>query len=384
MVDVTVVEAVRQLVKSAIAPRASMIEREDQFPHDVLQAYRAAGLLTLAFDEEARGVGATLPTMCAVIREIARTSPACATILLGHTTACLAMRMAGAAGALEAVAKQFPNRPAFLGICITEPESGSDVASIRTAADPDGAGWILRGQKRFVTNGPEADAFVVLARTAPRDQELHHLSLFLVDRRAEGVSVGRPERKLGLRGSSTADVTFTDVRVPPHHLIGEAGSGFGYVMKTLDRTRTIVAALAVGIAEGALDQAVRYSQVRKQFGRPIGEFQGIRFALADMAARVAAAAALTREAAEAVEGQVPTASLFASMAKLCATETASRVAADAVQVLGGYGVMADYGVERFMRDAKVTEIYEGTNQIQRVIIARELMALVAEGTAVAF
>lgn len=384
MVDMAVVGVAQRLIESEIAPRALAIEQSDAFPGDVLKAYREAGFLTIAFGSDNGGIDANLPTLCTVIREIAKTSPACATILLGHTTASLALVMAGGATAVEAVMDRFAHRPAFMGICITEPESGSDVASIRTEARKERGGWVLRGQKRFVTNGPEAEAFVVLARTESAGEAPNHLSLFLVDRRASGISVGPPERKLGLRGSSTADVVFADVPISEDDLVGERGHGFHHVMRTLDRTRTIVAALAVGIAEGAFRAAIQYSRVRKQFGRPIGDFQGIRFLLADMAARIAAASSLTMRAAEAVDEQEPSAGLFASMAKLVATETAVRVASDAVQVLGGYGVMADYGVERFLRDAKVTEIYEGTNQIQRVVIARHLLSEAAEGGLVSF
>lgn len=362
-----------RFVSERIAPRALEIDQDDVFPWDILKAYSDLGYLSMMVPEEHGGAAADLQTLCQIIEIIASVSPAAATILLGHTTAVIALLMAAPPAILARTLFCEPDPPRFLAIGITEPDAGSDVQAVRTKAIQTDKGWILNGHKRFVTNGEAAQAYLILARTGKLSERPRHLSLFLVEREAKGLGIGRAERKIGLHGSSTTDVILDDVRLGADSLVGEIGGGFATIMNTLERTRVVVAMIGVGIAHGALDAAVSYARKREAFGRPIGAFQGLQFLLADMATRVEAARSLTQQAIRRITKGSDDATATAAMAKMFATDMALMVAADAVQVLGGYGCIEDYGVERFLRDAKITQVYEGTNQIQRLIVAQSLL-----------
>jgi alkylation response protein AidB-like acyl-CoA dehydrogenase len=256
--------------------------------------------------------------------------------------------------------------------CLSEPEAGSDAVAMKTRAVRDGDDWVLNGVKRWITNAGVSEFYTVLAVTDP-DEGSRGISAFVVERSDEGVSFGAKEKKLGIKGSPTREVYLDNVRLPGDRMIGSEGTGFETAMKTLDHTRVTIAAQAVGVAQGALDVAVGYAQQRQQFGRSIGEFQGLQFLLADMGMRVEAARQLTYAAAGRSERLDPDLTFFGAAAKCFASDVAMDVTTNAVQVLGGYGYTRDYPVERMMRDAKITQIYEGTNQVQRIVIARQLL-----------
>ncbi|MGA9746907.1 MAG: acyl-CoA dehydrogenase family protein, partial [Nocardioides sp.] len=258
--------------------------------------------------------------------------------------------------------------------CLSEPEAGSDAAAMRTRAVREGEDWVLHGTKRWITNAGVSEFYTVFAVTDPDAKKGTGISAFVVEKSDEGVSFGAPEKKLGIKGSPTREVYLDNVRVPADRMIGEEGTGFTTAMKVLDHTRVTIAAQAVGIAQGALDYALDYAKERQQFGKPIADFQGLQFMLADMGMKVEAARQLTYAAAGRSERGDADLTFFGAAAKCFASDTAMQVTVDAVQVLGGYGFTRDYPVERMMRDAKITQIYEGTNQVQRIVMARQLLA----------
>jgi alkylation response protein AidB-like acyl-CoA dehydrogenase len=261
---------------------------------------------------------------------------------------------------------------AMFSYCLSEPEAGSDAAGMRTKAVRDGDHWVLNGAKRWITNAGESEYYTTMAVTDP-GKGSKGITAFVVEKADPGVSFGAPERKLGIKGSPTREVFYDDVRIPAMRIIGEEGQGFAVAMKTLDHTRITIGAQAIGVAQGALDNAVAYMKERKQFGKPISDFQGLQFMLADMAMQIEAARALTYQAAAKSERDEPDVGYFGAAAKAFASDVAMKVTTDAVQLLGGYGYVKDYPLERMMRDAKITQIYEGTNQIQRLVIARALI-----------
>ena len=258
--------------------------------------------------------------------------------------------------------------------CLSEPEAGSDAVAMTTRAVRDGDHWVLNGVKRWITNAGVSEYYTVMAVTDPREARPRGISAFVVEKSDEGVSFGAPEKKLGIKGSPTREVYLDNVRIPADRMIGAEGTGFETAMRTLDHTRVTIAAQAVGVAQGALDFALAYAQERQQFGKPIADFQGLQFLLADMGMKVEAARQLTYAAAGRSERNDPDLTFFGAAAKCFASDVAMEVTTDAVQVLGGYGYTRDYPVERMMRDAKITQIYEGTNQVQRIVMARQLLA----------
>jgi alkylation response protein AidB-like acyl-CoA dehydrogenase len=366
-------DTIRQLVFERIAPRAADIDREAEFPEDIRQLLADNEVLALPFPAEHGGVGADLLTQCLAIEQIARACVTSSLILSVHALASLPLLLAGTK---EQQARLVPDLAAgrkLAALALTEPEAGSDAAALRTRAIKEGDGYHLSGTKRFITNGSVAGLITVFAVTDPDAPRHQRISCFAVEVPADGFKVSRLEHKLGIRGSPTAELSFDGVRVPAENLIGSEGQGWELAMKTLDRSRPGIAAQAVGIAQGALDAAAQYARERKQFGQRIGEFQMIQGMLADMDARTEAARQLTYKACVEIEAGAADASRWASVAKLIAGDTAMAVTTDAVQVLGGYGYTDDYPVERMMRDAKITQIYEGTQQIQRLVVARSLL-----------
>jgi alkylation response protein AidB-like acyl-CoA dehydrogenase len=366
-------DTIRQLVFERIAPRAADIDREAEFPEDIRQLLADNEVLALPFPAEHGGVGADLLTQCLAIEQIARACVTSSLILSVHALASLPLLLAGTK---EQQARLVPDLAAgrkLAALALTEPEAGSDAAALRTRAIKEGDGYHLSGTKRFITNGSVAGLITVFAVTDPDAPRHQRISCFAVEVPADGFKVSRLEPKLGTRGSPTAELSFDGVRVPAENLIGSEGQGWELAMKTLDRSRPGIAAQAVGIAQGALDAAAQYARERKQFGQRIGEFQMIQGMLAGMDARTEAARQLTYKACVEIEAGAADASRWASVAKLIAGDTAMAVTTDAVQVLGGYGYTDDYPVERMMRDAKITQIYEGTQQIQRLVIARALL-----------
>jgi alkylation response protein AidB-like acyl-CoA dehydrogenase len=359
----------REIAQREIAPAAAAEEEAARFPRDTFALIGEAGLLGLPYLEEHGGGGQPYEVYLQVVEELAA---ARLTVGLGvsvHTLACYAV------AAFGTKQQRADHLPAMLGgsllgaYCLSEPTSGSDAASLRTRAVRDGDTWTIDGTKAWITHGGVADFYTVLARSG--GEGAHGISAYLVPGDAPGLSAAAPERKMGMKGSPTAQVHFDGVTVPDTRRIGDEGQGFAIALAALDSGRLGIAACAVGVAQAALDAAVAYTQERRQFDRPIADFQGLRFMLADMATGIEAARALYLTAAR-LRDAGQSFSQQAAMAKLFCTDTAMRVTTDAVQLLGGYGYTADFPVERYMREAKVLQIVEGTNQIQRMVIARHL------------
>ncbi len=367
-------DAVRELARERIAPRAAEIDRSAEFPWDLKELLATQDILGLPYPAEYGGLGGDLLTCCLAIEAL---SAACATtglILAVHELASLPIVMAGTD---EQKARWLPDLAAgrtLIAFALTEAGAGSDAGSIATRAVRDGDGYVLTGTKRFISHGSVADLVTVFAVTDPAGKRNRNLSCFVVERGTAGFSVGRLEHKMGIRGSPTAELMFDDVRIPATNLIGAEGEGFALAMRTFERSRPGIAAQAVGIAQGAIDIAAKYATERIQFGRPIGEFQMVQGLLADMDAATEAARSLLYTACAAIEAGDGDAGRWAAVCKLVAGDAAMRVTTDAVQVLGGYGYLDEFPVERMMRDAKITQLYEGTQQIQRLVVARSLLA----------
>ncbi len=366
-------DTIRALADERIAPRAAEIDRTGEFPWDVKELLASQDILALPFPEAYGGLGGELLPLCLAIEQLSR---ACAT-----TGLMLAVQGLGAlplllGGSEEQRARWIPDLAAgrrLIAFALTEPEAGSDPSAIRTKAVRDGDEYVISGTKRFITHGSVADIIAVFAMTDPEGPRHRRLSCLMVEADRPGFRVERVEHKMGIRGSPTAELSFDAVRVPADHLVGQEGDGFDLAMRTFERSRPGIAAQAVGIAQGALEVAARYARERRQFGRPIGEFQMVGAMRADMDAATEAARQLLYTACQEIDAGVPDAARWAAIAKLVAGDAAMRVTTDAVQVLGGYGYIDDYPVERMMRDAKITQLYEGTQQIQRLVVARALL-----------
>ncbi|MFJ8156528.1 acyl-CoA dehydrogenase family protein [Streptomyces sp. NPDC094468] len=363
------ISLVREIAQREIAPRAAEEEDAGRFPREVFTLLSASGLLGLPYDAEYGGGEQPYEVYLQVLEELAA---ARLTVGLGVSVHTLASYALAAYGTKQ---QQVEHLSAILGggllgaYCLSEPASGSDAASLRTKAVRDGDGWVINGTKAWITHGGIADFYTVMARTGAEGS--HGITAFLVPGDAEGLSAAVPEKKMGMKGSPTAQVHFDDVRVPDERRLGEEGQGFAIALSALDSGRLGIAACAVGLAQAALDEAVAYATGRRQFGHPIADFQGLRFMIADMATQIEAGRALYLAAARLRDAGLPFAKQ-AAMAKLHCTDTAMKVTTDAVQILGGYGYTADFPAERYMREAKVLQIVEGTNQIQRMVIARHV------------
>src|SRR5690349_1403045 len=364
-------EAVRALADDKIAPRAADVDRTSEFPWDVYEALVKADFHAVHIPSGYGGAGADALATAIVIEEVARACASSSLIPAVNKLGTMPLLIAGSASLKERYLPKVASGEAMFSYCLSEPEAGSDAASMTTRAVRDGDHWVLNGVKRWITNAGVSEFYTVFAVTDPTARS-RGISAFVVEKSDEGVSFGAPEKKLGIKGSPTREVYFDNVRIPADRMIGEEGTGFATAMKTLDHTRVTIAAQALGIAQGALDYAKGYVQERKQFGKPIADFQGIQFMLADMAMKIAAARALTYQAAAASERGDKDLTFQGAAAKCYASDIAMEVTTDAVQLLGGYGYTRDYPVERMMRDAKITQIYEGTNQVQRIVMARNL------------
>ena len=364
----------RQLAESRIAPRAAQYDRTGEFPWDVVQLYREQGLFSLCVPERYGGAGTDLLTLVVVIEELARVDATAALILAVQGLGALPILIGGSEEQKRRWLPDLARGERLAAFALTEPEAGSDAAALRTRARRTADGWVLEGTKRFITHGSIADLVVVFAQAEPARGH-RGITCFVVERGTPGLTVARLEEKMGLHASPTAELVFDGCFVPDDHRLGQVGKGFPIAMATLDRSRLAIAAQALGLAQGALDYAIRYLKERRQFGRYLAEFQGLQFMVADMATQVEAARQLLYYACRLIDEHgydrlPPEVNRYAAMAKLFCSDTAMRVTTDAVQLLGGYGYIKDHPVERMMRDAKVTQIYEGTNQIQRLVIAR--------------
>jgi alkylation response protein AidB-like acyl-CoA dehydrogenase len=366
-------DAVRVLADERVAPRAAEVDRTGEFPEDLRRLLADHDILALPFPEAHGGLGGELLPVCLAVEQLSRACATTGLILAVQELGSLPITLAGTD---EQRARWFPalaSGDQLIAFALTEAEAGSDAAAIRTTARRDGDAYVIDGAKRFISQGSVADLIVVFAVTAPEAPRHERLSTFVVEVPADGFSVSRLEHKMGIRGSPTAELAFDGVRVPLANRLGEEGDGFGIAMRTLDRSRPGIAAQAVGIAQGALEVATAYAKERRQFGQRIGDFQQIAAMLADMDAATEAARQLLYRACVEIDAGAPDAARWSAMCKLVAGDTAMRVTTDAVQVLGGYGYIDEFPVERMMRDAKITQLYEGTQQIQRLVIARALL-----------
>ncbi|MFD5573096.1 acyl-CoA dehydrogenase [Streptomyces cadmiisoli] len=364
-------DAVRSLAEAKIAPYAAVVDEEARFPQEALEALVANDLHAVHVPEEYGGAGADALATVIVIEEVARVCASSSLIPAVNKLGSLPVLLSGSDDLKKRYMAPLAKGDAMFSYCLSEPDAGSDAAGMKTKAVLDGDHYVLNGVKRWITNAGVSDYYTVMAVTDPAKRS-KGISAFVVEKSDEGVSFGAPEKKLGIKGSPTREVYLDNVRIPADRMIGEEGTGFATAMKTLDHTRITIAAQALGIAQGALDYAKGYVRERKQFGKPIADFQGIQFMLADMAMKIEAARQLTYAAAAKSERGDADLTFQGAAAKCFASDVAMEVTTDAVQLLGGYGYTRDYPVERMMRDAKITQIYEGTNQVQRIVMARNL------------
>ena len=363
-------ESVRALATKKIAPFAKAVDEESLFPQEAFEALQSADLAAAHVDSKYGGQGADALATVIIIEEVARVCGSSSLIPAVNKLGSLPLILAGSSELKEKYLTQLAAGKGF-SYCLSESEAGSDAAAMKTKAVKSGSDWIISGSKKWISNAGFSDFYTVLAQTDPA-LGAKGITAFVIEKSDAGVSFGAHEKKMGFRGSPTREVYFDSVKISDDRRLGEVGYGFGLAMKTLDHTRITIAAQALGIAQGAFEVATKYSHERKQFGKEIFDFQGVQFMLADMAMNIAAARTLTYSAAVKSERGEKDLTFFSAAAKCFATDVAMNVTTDAVQVLGGYGYVSDYPVERMMRDAKLTQIYEGTNQVQRVVMARHL------------
>jgi len=366
-------EAIRPVCENKIAPPAADVDDKSRFPQEALDALIEAGMQAPHVDEQYGGMGIDALGTCIVIEEVARV---CASSSLIPAVNKLGSMPVILGGGEEIKAKYLPklaSGEAMFSYGLSEREAGSDTASMKTKAKRDGDHYVLNGQKSWITNAGESEFYTVLAVTDPDGERGRNISAFVVEKSDEGFSFGEPERKLGIKGSPTRELHFDNCRIPADRIVGAEGEGLKIALRTLDHTRVTIGAQAVGIAQGALDYAVGYVKERQQFGKAIAEFQAIQFMLADMAMKVETARQMVYVAAAKSERQDADLSFFGAAAKCFASDVAMEVTTDAVQLLGGAGYVKDFPVERMMRDAKITQIYEGTNQIQRLVMGRAVL-----------
>ncbi|QSB04873.1 acyl-CoA dehydrogenase family protein [Natronoglycomyces albus] len=376
--DYTVIrQATREVCDAEVAPRATEADESAQFPQKSYEALRAADLHAPHIPEQYGGAGLDALGTAIVIEEIARACASSSLIPAVNKLGTMPIMLGGSEELKQKYLPKVAAGEAMFSYCLSEPEAGSDAGSMTTKAVRDGEEWVLNGVKRWITNAGTSDYYTVFAVTDP-GKGSKGISAFVVEKNDQGVSFGAPEHKLGIKASPTREVYFDQVRIPADRLIGAEGEGFKLAMRTLDHTRVTIAAQALGIAQGALDYAAGYSTERQQFGKPISSFQGLQFKMADAAMNITAARQLTYAAAAKSERGDDDVTYFGATAKCFASDTAMQVTVEAVQILGGYGYTRDYPVERMMRDAKITQIYEGTNEVQRIVIARQLLGAIGE------
>jgi alkylation response protein AidB-like acyl-CoA dehydrogenase len=369
-----ILDTVRRIAAREIAPRAAELDETAGFPHHAVAAFAENGVLNPLLPSRYGGVELGFLTFSLILEEIARVCASSALLLIAQSDGMLPILHGGSEALKERYLSRLGGESGQLtALAATEPSAGSDIVSMRTRATRKGAKYIVNGQKCFITNGSVADFFVLYAYTDP-SRGPRGISAFVVEKGFPGLVYGKNENKMGMRGSINSELFFEDMEVPAENLVGEEGGGFMNLMRTLAMSRLFCAAQAVGIAQGALEHAIAYARERVQFGKPIAELSPIQFMVADMAAAVESSRLLTRKAAILFdEGDETSGGTTAAMAKFLASDTAMRVTTDAVQILGGYGYMKDYPVERMMRDAKLTQIYTGTNQIMRLVAGRDLL-----------
>ena len=365
-------QSIRELVEDKIAPRAAEIDEADEYPWDIDDLLVRNGFAGVSYPEEYGGAGGGAIDLCILVEEISRACAGVSLIPAVNKLGAIPVLIAGTNDQKKKVCTGITNGEHRMSYCLTEPGSGSDAAAMRSRAVRDGDNWVITGSKRFITGAGASDLYTYFAVTDPDRPKGKNITAFLISKDMDGVSLGRKEDKMGIRGSPTREVILDGCRVPSANVIGEVNDGFRLAMRTLDFSRPTVAAQALGIAQGAFDFAVGYCREREQFGKPLSSFQGMQFLFADMAMKIETARLGVYRAAKAVDDDDPDVSYWAAIAKCYASDAAMDVTTDCVQALGGYGYVREYPVERFMRDAKITQIYEGTNQIQRVVIGRRI------------
>jgi alkylation response protein AidB-like acyl-CoA dehydrogenase len=366
-------EAVRAVCVDKIQPHAAEVDEKSEFPQAAYDALRAGDFHAPHIPEEYGGVGADALATCIVIEEVARVCASSSLIPAVNKLGTVPLLLAGSEELRRRYLPPVATGEAMFSYGLSEREAGSDTASMKCRATADGGDWVLNGQKSWITNAGVSHYYTVLAVTDPDGPRGRNVTAFVVEKGDSGFDVGALERKMGIKGSPTRELLFDSCRIPGDRVVGELGQGLKLALQTLDHTRVTIGAQAVGIAQGALDFAVGYVKERKQFGQSVAEFQGVQFMLADMAMKLEAARGMVYTAAAKSERNDPDLPFFGAAAKCYASDVAMDITTDAVQLLGGYGYTKDYPVERMMRDAKITQIYEGTNQIQRLVMARQLL-----------
>lgn len=366
------VEQVRRMVAEKVEPRAAEIDQKGEFPWDMKEIFQEMGLLGLSVPEAYGGFDQGHLYVCLAVEEIARACVSSSLVVQVQSLGWHPIHIGGSEAQKKKYGPKIASGELLTAYGLTEPGAGSDSAAMKTKAVKQGSKYIINGSKCFISNGPVADVLTLFAMTDSA-RGVKGISAFIVEKNFEGFSVAKKESKMGIKGSPTAQLAFTDMEVPEENLIGEEGKGFIYAMQTLDASRPVIAAQAVGVAQGALNKAIAYSKERVQFGRPIGKFQGIGWMLADMASKIEAARALTYQAADMITTGDPNCTYMSACAKLIASDVAMEVTTNALQIAGGYGYMTEFPFERMMRDAKITQIYEGTNEVQKMIISRQLL-----------
>jgi alkylation response protein AidB-like acyl-CoA dehydrogenase len=356
---------VRRLAAKKIAPFAAAYDREKRFPEESLTAFKELDLVALAFDEAVGGQAGDVLSQSIVLEELARVCATSSLTLMVIWAGLVPIAKNGSQRLRDEIVRPAMKGDTVASICLSEPHGGSDLFGLKTRAEMKSDQWVLKGQKRFISNATRSDWYTVLAATGEKA-----FGLFAVHKDDKGLSFGKREDKLGIRGSPTADVIFDDCRIPEYRCVGAPGKGHEYITASLSYTRVLIGAQALGIAQGAFDAAIQYTSERTQFGKPIAQFQMLRGKVADLATQIEAGRSLLYRAASAIDAGEKEARSLASMAKLFCSDTAMEVTTQAVQLHGGVGYTTDFPVERMMRDAKITQIYEGTNEIQRLIIAK--------------
>ena len=365
-------EAAAKTARKIVQPRAAQIDATGEFPWDLVEAFGKQGFLSVILPEEYGGTNGDITSFCVVIEEIAKVCASSSQMILAQGVGTIPILLGGNPSQKDLYLTPISEKNSLVAFAFNESESESDVTSIKTSAKRQGKGYLLDGRKYFITHGSIANLYSVFAATDP-GEGTKGISAFAVENGTPGLQFGKKEEKIGMRGSVTTDVVFQNCFVPQENRLGEEGEGWKIAMSSLNISRLATGAQAVGIAQGALDYAIRYANERMQFGKSITSFQAIQFMIADMATQIEAARALVYQGAARIDAQLEETEKFSAIAKFYASDIAMKVTTDAVQILGGYGYMKDYPVERMMRDAKVTQIYEGANQIQRLTIARQLL-----------
>ena len=362
----------RQIAVEKIKPIRAHYDETGEFPHEIFKVFAKSDLCGLYIEEKYGGMGGGVLDLSIAVEELSKICSGIALSLAATALGTFPIIIFGTDEQKQKYLTRIASGQSMAAFGLTEANAGSDAGAIATTAKLDGDHYVLNGTKQWITNGGEAEIYAIIAKTDPK-RGARGASAFIVEKGMSGFTFGKKENKMGIRASATRELVFQDCRVPKANLLGKEGMGFIIAMKTLDMSRPGVAAQALGIAAGALDEAVKYSRERRQFGQPICSFQGVQFMLADMATQVEAARTLIYSAARYIDGGAKDIGKISAMCKLFASDTAMRVTTDAVQVFGGYGYMREYPVEKMMRDAKITQIYEGTNQIQRVVMSRALL-----------